>query len=535
MIGSHVKTTWTLRRPKRRGGYTYIELIAAIGSASVLMVALASTILIANQAFVGNGATHDQSEAAQIQGVLMADLQHALSFSELTATAATFTVPDRDGDGAPDTIRYSWSATAGDPLLYEYNGAAAEQMAVDVQTFNLTWLTRFIEAPVPPPSEDASNILFAVGDPASLTTKDINRKELIESWGYTVTLIDDSDSAANFETAIADAVAVYIGTSTSASALASKVESSTVGIVNENALMLDNFGFSSGVQFISSSTVRTSDVAHYITSDYTAGSTVTILTSSLSLPIPSSILAPGLGGLTGVFGDGKSAKPALVTLDTSAERYDSTLSAGRRVHLPYTPAEVGDMATDGQTLMRRSIEWAAGAGDDSPGESIFGYDTIFAGTRGNVRRKQFATQVILSEPGTATSITAYVGGAEKPLRYAIYADEAGEPGALLAQTENEDTEMDMQWTTIALPNTVLAAGAYWLALSFDHRDQQYAFEVGGHTRQNNNRATNGGFTAPWGSSTDSINGKISIYATYTPLSMELPPFDPPIDPLPPQL
>src|SRR5690606_30888846 len=65
-------------------------------------------------------------------------------FSERTATAATIAVPDRTGDGRPETIRYSWSGVVGDPLLYEYNGGAALSILDGVQQFRLNGVTRMI-------------------------------------------------------------------------------------------------------------------------------------------------------------------------------------------------------------------------------------------------------------------------------------------------------------------------------------------------------------------------------------------------------
>ena len=43
---------------------------------------------------------------------MLADLQLATGFTERTTKAATFTVPDRDGDSKPETLRYAWSGVA---------------------------------------------------------------------------------------------------------------------------------------------------------------------------------------------------------------------------------------------------------------------------------------------------------------------------------------------------------------------------------------------------------------------------------------
>ena len=91
-------------------------------------------------------ATADSSRSSLALSQLTSDLRLALSFTERTANAVTFTVPDRTGDDAVETIRYSWSGTAGDPLLYQINGSTAVTIIANVQQFNLTSLVRTIAA-----------------------------------------------------------------------------------------------------------------------------------------------------------------------------------------------------------------------------------------------------------------------------------------------------------------------------------------------------------------------------------------------------
>jgi hypothetical protein len=58
--------------------------------------------------------------------------------------AVAFTVPDRNGDGQLETLRYWWSGRAGDPLMYQFNSDPALVMVGDVDTFQLTAITRSI-------------------------------------------------------------------------------------------------------------------------------------------------------------------------------------------------------------------------------------------------------------------------------------------------------------------------------------------------------------------------------------------------------
>lgn len=147
-ISDRGRSAKPLRLRSRRGhGYTLIELVVSMPAATLLMASLASTLFIASQAFEGNGPAVRKSAAGEVASDLMTDLSEAIRFSERTATAATFTVPDRDGDSNHETIRYAWSGTPGDPLTYEYNGSAPAILASDVQQFDLTYLLRTMRPP----------------------------------------------------------------------------------------------------------------------------------------------------------------------------------------------------------------------------------------------------------------------------------------------------------------------------------------------------------------------------------------------------
>lgn len=132
---------------QRRSGYTFIELVISMGSSVILMAGLSSVLFISTKAITPDAtASNENSRSSLAAAQLAADLRLALSFSERTARAATFQVPDRDADGQLETLRYWWTGVAGDPLMYQCNGGAAVALASNVQQFNLTALTRVIPA-----------------------------------------------------------------------------------------------------------------------------------------------------------------------------------------------------------------------------------------------------------------------------------------------------------------------------------------------------------------------------------------------------
>lgn len=133
------------RTTRSRSGYTLLELLIASATASILMAGSAGSIYIASQALnLDDGAAVEQANASIGINRVMDDLRHALAFTERTATAVTFTVPDRDGDDRPEKIRYAWSGVAGTALGVSINDSAPSIVVQDVQTLNFDYIERLV-------------------------------------------------------------------------------------------------------------------------------------------------------------------------------------------------------------------------------------------------------------------------------------------------------------------------------------------------------------------------------------------------------
>ncbi|GAB5407270.1 MAG: hypothetical protein Aurels2KO_55010 [Aureliella sp.] len=127
-------------------------MIVASVSATTLVAGLASSIFIISRAFDdADGITVRNLDAVFAVDEILTDMQFATSFTERTTTSVEFRVPDRDGDGSKETIRYAWSGTAGDPLTKAYNGSAPVSVLDNVADLNLGYVTRTlrgVEAPI---------------------------------------------------------------------------------------------------------------------------------------------------------------------------------------------------------------------------------------------------------------------------------------------------------------------------------------------------------------------------------------------------
>ncbi len=129
-----------------------MEMIVASTSATILLAGLASSIFVVSQAFDNTDAeTAGRLDASLAANEILTDLRFATTFTERSTTAVTFEVPDRDGDGENETLRYAWDGTSGSPLTRALNGSTPEAILEDVSSLNLEYVTRTLsglEAPI---------------------------------------------------------------------------------------------------------------------------------------------------------------------------------------------------------------------------------------------------------------------------------------------------------------------------------------------------------------------------------------------------
>ncbi|MDH3870730.1 MAG: DNRLRE domain-containing protein, partial [Gammaproteobacteria bacterium] len=125
----------------------------------------------------------------------------------------------------------------------------------------LQWGTGNTGAAPPPPK----NLLFVAASTIPTAPEQL-RIDLIESWGYTVTLIDDNHSQANFDAAVAANDVAYVASTVSDTALGTKLTASPVGVVNELATLAEEFGIAQeSVGYKSRIEIDVLDDTHYIT------------------------------------------------------------------------------------------------------------------------------------------------------------------------------------------------------------------------------------------------------------------------------
>jgi type II secretory pathway component PulJ len=118
-------------------------MLLSIGIIAILLTATVSTLFVAQRAVASGADSADRtSQESWAMQMITMDVSLATAFTEHTDRAITMTVPDRTGDGQPETIRYAWSGTPGDPLTRQVNGGTAVVLANNVYQLRLTYLTR---------------------------------------------------------------------------------------------------------------------------------------------------------------------------------------------------------------------------------------------------------------------------------------------------------------------------------------------------------------------------------------------------------
>ncbi|HRQ71975.1 MAG TPA: prepilin-type N-terminal cleavage/methylation domain-containing protein [Phycisphaerales bacterium] len=129
--------------PRTLRAYSLIELTVSLAIVSILVTAIGSLIILASKAIPRD----DGVFAASLGGAILTeelidDAAFALAFNEVASAAIEFTLPDRNGDGNEEIVRYTWSGTAGHPLTRSINGSSPIVVLPDVRSLEFAATTR---------------------------------------------------------------------------------------------------------------------------------------------------------------------------------------------------------------------------------------------------------------------------------------------------------------------------------------------------------------------------------------------------------
>lgn len=197
---------------------------------------------------------------------------------------------------------------------------------------------------------------MVVEDPAAISTAEADRKTLLETFGCVVSVIKERWDRTEFDDAAANNDVIYIPSHITRDGYA-KLETTTLGVVAESEAMVNVLGFANrSANGGNGKTITLISNGHYTTSPFSVG-LLTLLTSNSAMNQLSGASSNDMRVL-GTIG----LDVCLATIETGDKRYDNATSLGRRVMLPWSKSgfNILSLNDNGKTLLRRSLEWAAG-------------------------------------------------------------------------------------------------------------------------------------------------------------------------------
>lgn len=266
---------------------------------------------------------------------------------------------DRDGDGAIGSISND-NNTATDPTVSGARCWATKTSAGGLTTITArgenTSARRAVRVQLVDSGAAATEgtILLVVANASSLLPEEVSRRTLMQGWGYTVVPISATSSQAAFDSAVRTSSIAYIVETVLSSDVGTKLTNAPIGVITEESALSDEFGFSSSMTTMSATQIDIFNTSHYITSTLPSG-VRTIYTSSQ----PVRWLSGTQGGYTALARQVSTSNNVLAVMERGTALTPSGTAAGKRVYLPWgnTGFDMASLNSDGQTIMRRSIEW----------------------------------------------------------------------------------------------------------------------------------------------------------------------------------
>jgi hypothetical protein len=150
-----------------RSAFTLVEVTLSIAITSILLLGMGGALLLTVSAVdAGDDGSGRANAAAESLSSMSAELSVATNITSFDSHDIAFTVPDRDGDGRPEAIEYTWYKS-GDPMLRSYNGGRPATYVSAVKSCTPV----LVERPAAQPVESAEQILAQCDTVAGSTSK----------------------------------------------------------------------------------------------------------------------------------------------------------------------------------------------------------------------------------------------------------------------------------------------------------------------------------------------------------------------------
>lgn len=357
----------SIRAMGRRVGtpraFSIIELVVGMAAMSVLVLGTSSAIILSSRALpTPTGKLQRTKDTRAALDQVHAELALAVEITELTATTIAFTVADRGhGDPGSETIRYSWSGTAGQPLYREYNGGDKAILSNGVTRFALT------STPGAGTLTSAPRVGLIVNSTGSPSADETARITKLTEWGFPVTLISSWASQNDFDEDAGVCDVLYITDEAASLTLFSRFGNPAVGLLSENLVLFASIGVAGSASARNHKTIDLLDATHEITGSL-AGSSFGVLapahaSKQAALHFPNPTIAPGAVALGGAHSGG-TKEPCLYVIEVGGQLHTNTAARSRRVAMPWggqllNLLNFAELSAESRTLLKRSLVWAA--------------------------------------------------------------------------------------------------------------------------------------------------------------------------------
>jgi hypothetical protein len=159
----------------RHRAYSLLELVICLVILTIIFAAVESAVRVTARAIPDGRSTPSATAlAAQALDTLTQDLTFATAVqpARMTANDLELIVPDRNGDGAAETVRYQW-AGSGAAVTRQVNGGAVVPVAANVSEFALVFDKRAQANPAT--TTESPEVVLSSYDPqVTLNTQRVN-------------------------------------------------------------------------------------------------------------------------------------------------------------------------------------------------------------------------------------------------------------------------------------------------------------------------------------------------------------------------
>ncbi len=122
----------------RPHAFTLVETVLSLGILGLIATSMTSIVLLTSRAMpTATDVDVANVAAREVTSRIAGDIGTATRLQAVGARSIQFEVADRDGDGNPEMFEYTWSGTAGDPLVWKYNGSEPITVASNVTAFTI--------------------------------------------------------------------------------------------------------------------------------------------------------------------------------------------------------------------------------------------------------------------------------------------------------------------------------------------------------------------------------------------------------------